>query len=111
MSISKEYLIDRMKKAQNEIDYWRKDDTELGARYRSYYEGKLYELKNLSRKIEKEKEENKVEVVRCKDCKFRGNFFCCPMKNISLYLSDNETQYVDYTTDNSFCDVGRRKNE
>ena len=36
MSISKEYLIDRMKKAQNEIDYWRKDDTELGARYRSY---------------------------------------------------------------------------
>lgn len=111
MSISKEYLIDRMKTAQNEIDYWRKDDTELGIRYRAYYEGKLSELKNLSRKIEEENEKNKIEVVRCKDCKFRGNYFLCPMKNISLYLSDDQVQYVDYTTDNSFCDVGRRKDK
>ena len=33
------------------------------------------------------------------------------LATFSLYLSDSETQYVDYTTDNSFCDVGRRKDE
>ena len=44
-----------------------------------------------------------VEVVRCKDCIRRYDTDECPM----CYLSGG--QYVEYTSDDGYCDRGERK--
>lgn len=54
-----------------------------------------------------------VEVVRCKDCVYRGNASKCPMC-FSEYFDSFETDYgmdcvvTDNTTDDGFCHKGAR---
>lgn len=44
-----------------------------------------------------------VEVVRCKDCEFRGDDDAvCPMRHYGGHIED-------YTRDDGFCDRGKRK--
>ena len=55
-----------------------------------------------------------VPVVRCKDCKYRGNSFACPMcHDESIY--DDDDGYDDYTydrtDDDGFCNNGERWDE
>ena len=55
-----------------------------------------------------------VEVVRCKDCKNRGDEGMCPMYWIEEIQWDDdryaEVDYVlhDYTTDDGFCCYGEK---
>ncbi len=46
-----------------------------------------------------------VEVVRCKDCQFRGNDLCA-----MTYYSEYAGCYVDETEDCDFCSYGERGN-
>ena len=55
-----------------------------------------------------------VEVVRCKDCKYRGELVC-PMFN-EEYMSYDDDGYfetdiveIDNTEDDAFCSVGMRR--
>ena len=58
-----------------------------------------------------------VEVVRCKDCKHRGDEGGCPMYWLDEIEWDDdgytEYDYVphDYTVDDGFCDRGERGTE
>jgi hypothetical protein len=59
-----------------------------------------------------------VEVVRCKDCKHRGDDLCCPMCFEEEYEIDEgdgyfDTDYIthDRTVDDGFCDRGERRND
>lgn len=47
-----------------------------------------------------------VEVVRCKDCKFRGTDDC-----LNSYYSEYEGVYVDPMDDDDFCSYGERRKE
>ena len=47
-----------------------------------------------------------VEVVRCKDCKFRGTDDC-----LNSYYSEYEGAYVDPMDDDDFCSYGERRKE
>lgn len=51
-----------------------------------------------------------VQVVRCKDCKYRGDFGRCPMAHSSSgdppYDKDD-----DFTVDDGFCNFGEKKEE
>ena len=47
-----------------------------------------------------------VEVVRCKDCKFRGTDNCS-----NSYYSEYEGAYVDPMDDDNFCSYGERRKE
>lgn len=57
-----------------------------------------------------------VEVVRCRDCKYRYDDLC-PMYYVEEILWDDggwtETDYVthDLTNDDGFCDKGERRAE
>lgn len=50
-----------------------------------------------------------VPVVRCKDCKHRGNFGVCPMAHIGSGDPPYDVD-EDYTKDDGFCDRGESKN-
>ena len=58
-----------------------------------------------------------VEVVRCKDCKHRGDDTCCPMCFEETIEWDDdgytEVDFVlhDHAVDNGFCDRGERIDE
>jgi hypothetical protein len=58
-----------------------------------------------------------VEVVRCKDCKHRGEEGGCPMYFVDEIEWDDdgyiEADYVphDYTVDDGFCDRGERRTD
>ena len=61
---------------------------------------------------------NAVEVVRCKDCKHRGDDVHCPMcfEEMSEYDDGDGYTEVDYithdrTTDDGFCDRGERRTD
>lgn len=45
-----------------------------------------------------------VDVVRCKDCEFRGDVMVCPMRHFGGHIED-------YTGDGAFCNRGKRKEE
>ncbi len=49
-----------------------------------------------------------VEVVRCKDCKRRGNAYECPFRQL-MHTEANGYHYVDMTTDDDYCSFGERK--
>ena len=54
-----------------------------------------------------------VEVVRCKDCKYRGDYACPMVYEQHIDYDDDgyfESDYIlhDKTTDNGFCDYGER---
>ena len=49
-----------------------------------------------------------VPVVRCKDCRHRGNFSRCPM----AHIGSGDPPYdesEDYTIDDGFCNYGEKK--
>ena len=49
-----------------------------------------------------------VPVVRCKDCRHRGDLDVCPMRH--FYWSKEEGYYhVDTTMDDYYCSFGERK--
>ena len=47
-----------------------------------------------------------VQVVRCRECVFRGQHDLCPM-NIRVYMLD-EVAYLDCTEDDGFCHKGEK---
>ena len=47
-----------------------------------------------------------VEVVRCRECVFRGQHDLCPM-NVRVYMLD-EAAYLDCTEDDGFCHKGEK---
>lgn len=51
-----------------------------------------------------------VLVVRCKECKHRGDTYKCPMRRLVLPL-DGAGHYVDLTRDDGYCHCGERKEE
>ncbi len=46
-----------------------------------------------------------VEVVRCKECKHRGDPILCRM----IVFDSKTHQLSDWTRDNGFCDFGMRR--
>jgi hypothetical protein len=58
-----------------------------------------------------------ADLVRCKDCKHRGEEGCCPMYFVDEIEWDDdgyiEVDYVphDYTVDDGFCDRGERRTD
>ncbi len=44
-----------------------------------------------------------VEVVRCKDCKHRGDGYACPMYFAHMHCEDD-----DFTSDDGFCERGAK---
>lgn len=49
-----------------------------------------------------------VEVVRCKDCKRRGDAYECPFRQL-VHTEGKGFRYVDMTTDAGYCSFGERK--
>ena len=49
-----------------------------------------------------------VPVVRCVECKHRGDYDRCPMRHLA-YTTDEGYLFVDYTQDDSFCSFGEKK--
>ena len=47
-----------------------------------------------------------VQVVRCRECVFRGQHDLCPM-NVRVYMLD-EAAYLDCTEDDGFCHKGEK---
>ena len=47
-----------------------------------------------------------VQVVRCRECVFRGQHDLCPM-NVRVYMLD-EAAYLDCTEDDGFCHKGAK---
>ena len=43
-----------------------------------------------------------VPVVRCKECKHRGDSDNCPLRHLA-YTTDEGYFFADYTLDDSFC--------
>ena len=57
-----------------------------------------------------------VEVVRCKDCKYRGDYPCPMYYDECVEWDDDgyhEVEWVDHdqTVDNGFCHMGERRND
>lgn len=50
--------------------------------------------------------EDVVEVVRCKDCKYRGRSHC-PLRN----KEESTGELIDITYDDDFCSYGERKEQ
>ena len=69
---------------------------------------------DIVRLIEKIPTIDAVEVVRCKDCKHRGNDDICPMIKIRM-CNDGDGYFdevsEDKTFDDGFCSYGERKAE
>ena len=76
-----------------------------------------YKGRPIRRVIDEAPTVDAVEVVRCKDCKNRGNDVSCPMCWEEMIEWDDdgyhEIDFVthDYTTDNGFCHLGERKTD
>lgn len=49
-----------------------------------------------------------VEVVRCKDCKYRGTSYDCPFRQL-MFTAAEGSHYVDKTTDYGYCSFGARR--
>ena len=70
-------------------------------------------LRKALREVEKAPAVDAVEIVRCKDCVYRGNASKCPMC-FSEYFDSFETDYgmdcvvTDNTTDDGFCHKGAK---
>ena len=56
--------------------------------------------------IEKAPTIDAVQVVRCRECVFRGQHDLCPM-NVRVYMLD-EAAYLDCTEDDGFCHKGAK---
>ncbi len=70
-------------------------------------------LRKALREVEKAHAVDAVQVVRCKDCVYRGNASKCPMCFLE-YFDSFETDYgmdctvTDNTTDDGFCHKGAK---
>lgn len=49
-----------------------------------------------------------VEVVRCRDCRYRGSGDVCPMFHLCYSVSEGY-YWEDFTMDNKFCSYGAKK--
>lgn len=52
-----------------------------------------------------------IEIVRCNECRHRGNDTYCPMCHLEEYYDDDDGydyNVVDYTEDYGFCHRGER---
>ena len=49
-----------------------------------------------------------VEVVRCKDCRHRGNSDICPMFHLCYSVSEGY-YWEDFTMDDAFCRYAKRR--
>ena len=47
--------------------------------------------------------------IYCKDCKYRGNYYLCPMVSMSAASDDVNIEFVDLTCDDGYCDIGENK--
>lgn len=50
-----------------------------------------------------------VQVVRCKDCLYRGHSDLCHMKHLVYDEANHSSYYADFTMDNYYCSFGERK--
>jgi hypothetical protein len=83
-----------------------------------YSEGIMAGVDYAIKKIEAAPAVDAVEVVRCKDCKHRGDDICCPMCFEEESVIDEgdgyfDTDYIthDRTVDDGFCDRGERRDD
>ena len=58
--------------------------------------------------IQKQPTADVVEVVRCKDCRHRGNSDICPMFHLCYSVSEGY-YWEDFTMDNAFCRYAKRR--
>lgn len=49
-----------------------------------------------------------VPVVRCKDCRYRGSSYGCPLRTL-VHTEGRGYHYADMTTDTGYCSYGVRK--
>ena len=47
--------------------------------------------------------------IYCRDCKYRGNYYLCPMVCISATSDDINIEFIDLTCDDGYCDIGESK--
>lgn len=87
--IKKEDAIKAMRKAQQDRT-WSMSDADV--------------IEQMEEYIEALPIANVVEVVRCKDCKFRGTDDCS-----NSYYLECEGAYVDPMEDDDFCSYGERR--
>lgn len=59
--------------------------------------------RDVNESIKKAKTVDAVPVVRCRDCKYRGQIFC-PMIHETM-----GNGLLDYTVNNGYCNRGKRK--
>lgn len=49
-------------------------------------------------------------IVRCKDCKYRGNTYRCPMRKL-VFPTEGAGHCEDYTRDDGYCHCGEKREE
>ena len=93
--------------ANKRLDY-QKEKKRLAERLKQYHDWKftpgVYEhsIFGMAAKL---LEVDAVEVVRCKECKHRGDPILCRM----IVFDSKTHQLSDWTRDNGFCDFGMRR--
>lgn len=70
----------------------------------------LIPVRDVVRSIEGAPTFDAEPVVRCKECKHRGDTYKCPMRRLVLPL-DGAGHYEDFTTDDGYCHCGEKKEE
>lgn len=94
--------------AQNIIDEAEKDADSLADDERGQIGACVLALRELADNAHRLPMANAVEVVRCKDCKRRGNAYECPFRSL-VFTEAEGYHYVDMTTDAGYCSFGQAK--
>ena len=58
--------------------------------------------------IQKQPTADVESLVRCRDCRYRGNGDVCPMYHLCYSVSEGY-YWEDFTMDNKFCSYGAKK--
>ena len=66
----------------------------------------VYDTNAVLASIDEQPTIDAVQVVRCRECVFRGQHDLCPM-NVRVYMLD-EAAYLDCTEDDGFCHKGEK---
>lgn len=74
-------------------------------------EGERSGLKKALRAIEQAPAIDAVEVVRCKECKYRKDPFVCPMCGESVAPEGEDWGVHDWAEDDGFCHKGERREQ
>lgn len=101
-----EYYLRRT--AKNMLDEAEKDAETLSDGERGQIGACVLALRELADNAHRLPAANAVEVVRCKDCRYRGSSYGCPLRTL-VHTEGRGYHYADMTTDAGYCSYGMRK--